>query len=248
MCDTKYCSNCDKPVAAGVKLTKGECPTCYSYRRRKGQPRPILSRHPAKPGRCQNCYRDISMYAMTKQLCDACERHERLYNCPRPLKQSYCWNCGREKAGKRSGLCVGCNNYRRTTGKDRPEHLYSKGGYCRNCARGKAQIRGLCPACYEYQRANGRRRPPHRWADYCMDCGRPRNNGMKFTRGSCLTCYNYRHRYGTLSAHKRRERRERLAPFGWCECGKKAVTVTQVQAGAYTETFPLCESCAREAA
>lgn len=239
MCDTKHCSNC------GIKShhAKGLCVTCYQYQQRTGRSRPIRRPLPPKPGRCANCGAGDAR-RIKRGLCSTCYNYRRRAGHDRPLLWWYCHNCGREKAGQRTGICRACYKYKNRLGVDRPEYLWS-GSYCRHCNQRKIYSFGLCRNCYEYQRSHGCPRPRHLWAEHCLQCGLPAASGVKLTKGECPACYSYRLRTG-----KPRDKQlcHDHAPLGWCECGQKAVTVAQVQAGAYTETFALCESCARELA
>lgn len=239
MCDTKHCSNC------GIKShhAKGLCVTCYQYRQRTGRSRPVRRPLPPKPGRCKNCHLGGGT-TLTHGLCKPCYGYREYHGFDRRLSWRYCHNCGVGKAGQRTGLCKACYKYKNRLGVDRPEYLWS-GSYCHNCNQRKIYSFGLCRNCYEYQRSHGYPRPRHLWTKHCLQCGLPAASGVKLTKGECPACYSYRLRTGKP---RDKQLRHSQAPLGWCECGKKAVTVTRVQVGALTETFPLCESCAQEIA
>lgn len=152
-----------------------------------------------------------------------------------------CKNCGRSVSQLRGGRCCACVSYRTRHGVERPPNGIRRTAdkarpVCSNCKLDLAgeDYKHLCNACYMYKRRTGRNRPRRLFRENCKVCGRPK--GVGFARGRCHACYT----------HWRRKGRDRtpdelasIAPYGWCECKKTAVTVLDTAVG----EIPLCADC-----
>lgn len=163
-----------------------------------------------------------------------------------------CTNCHEPKRQLRHGLCNACRLFLRRTGRHRTEadRIRARGQrpqWCANCGIHRASGRGeLCIACSTYRQRHGANRPRHLWMDRCKVCGRPKDGTVRFAKGRCPLCYEYRRKF-------KRERpatviQERY-PLGWCDCGQPATQMVLVGVSLANvnrlnnDKVPMCDSC-----
>lgn len=164
-----------------------------------------------------------------------------------------CANCHESKKRLTNGLCNACRLFLRRTGRPRTQadRIRPKGQRpqsCTNCGVNRASGRGdLCIACSAYRQRHGVNRPRHLWLDSCKVCGRPKDGTVRFAKGRCPLCYEYRRKFG----HERPASviRKRY-PLGWCDCGQPAtqtvcIGVSLANARRLTnDELPMCDNCA----
>lgn len=167
------------------------------------------------------------------------------------IRPPHCQNpqCGRVAKSYKLGLCNACYEWQRTRGTQRiPQREWTRqqGQWCSNCHNRRAYSQSLCVNCYCYKKANGRNRPRYRWAESCKVCGRPREY-RTFRKGRCRACADHWYRHGV---ERPAELIAKIAPFGWCDCGQKAVhpdvplrVMTVDRQVVHTETYNLCQAC-----
>lgn len=163
-----------------------------------------------------------------------------------------CSNCQRSTNTDRLrvGRCMSCYRYWRRHGIDRPREAMIRSPkqqpqFCTNCReRFAIKRRSLCSACYQYRKMRGRSRPRYLWAEHCNVCARPRRDDRRdsFTKGRCPICATYYNRYGK---ERTPEMVAKVAPLGWCDCGRPASQIASVTIGQRQDrSLPLCQSCA----
>ena len=158
-----------------------------------------------------------------------------------------CINCGdTNTTQRRTGRCWACYEYKRRHGKDidaddmRRHRRRRK--FCTNCERTLIHAKGLCVTCYQHKRLLGVTRPQSRWAESCINCDRPKGEQI-FRHGRCQACTRWWKKYGQ---ERPRHFAKKLAPIGWCDCGKPGkhrVALTCGRTGTQKATYILCDDC-----
>ncbi len=168
-------------------------------------------------------------------------------------RKQVCTNCGVKTKYLIFGTtCSTCRKFERKHGRlpDKSERRIKVRGWIR-CKRCKQDCihhaKGMCINCYNYQHTKHKPRPADRFAQYCLNCGKPLNrsdpkNNQCHGKGLCRLCYQYQWMYG-------KPRPDRLwgkGPHGYCDCGKPANHIVTVRVMHHDEHYPLCDGCHAE--
>lgn len=196
------CANCSIEYAP---LRRGMCRSCYRYKMRTGEDRPLgvdLRRYSARRGPASPMWRGDAAVPTAKRHraqvaypLDTCER------CGAPATDRH--HKDRDTGNNaRSNLEFLCRRCHMTVDGRLHAFVEHKNPVlppqpCRNCGKlAKPLRRGLCGACNEYQRRNGSPRPAERTFVPALPCAHCQRPEKPLRRGLCHACYEYQRKRG----------------------------------------------------